>query len=217
MFKDKVFSELARVSGALSNPRRLEIVDLLSQGEKTVEKIAEHTGMSIANASQHLQVLKNGSLVEIKRKGNFIIYRLANDKVGEIWKNLRDFGTARLSEIDVAVNEFRAAKQIFDSLSIDALLEKMENEQVIMLDVRPQDEYRSGHISDSVCIPINELANRLGELRRSQTIVAYCRGPFCVFADEAVELLRKNGFRAFRLEEGFPDWKAKGLPIEVNN
>lgn len=212
-FKDKVFSELARISGALSNPRRLEIIDLLSQGEKTVEKIAQHTGMSVANASQHLQVLKNGSLVEIKRQGNFIYYRLASEQVSEIWKNLRDFGTDRLSEIEQVVKAFRAGKEIFESLSIEGLLKKMELENVTLLDVRPQDEYHSGHIADSVCIPINELAGRLHELPKTQLIVAYCRGPFCVFADEATQLLRQNGFQSSRLEEGFPDWKLKGLPI----
>lgn len=216
-FKDSVFSELARISGALSNPRRLEIIDLLSQGEKTVEKIAQHTGMSIANASQHLQVLKNGSLVEIKRQGNFIFYRLTNDHVSEIWRNLRDFGTARLSEINKVVKEFRAEKQIFESLNISELLKKMITENVVMLDVRPQDEYASGHILDSVCIPMDELADRLNELPKNCSIVAYCRGPFCVFADEAIQLLRKNGYQAYRLEEGFPDWKLKGLPIGVNN
>jgi len=216
-FKDKVFSELARISGALSNPRRLEIIDLLSQGEKTVERIAVATGMSIANASQHLQVLKNGSLVEIKRQGNFIFYRLTNNQVAEIWKNLREFGIDRLSEIDTAVTEFRAEKQIFESVTITQLLKKMDEENVVLLDVRPLDEYASGHISASVCIPIDELADRMNELPKNQAIVAYCRGPFCVFADEAIYLLRKNGFRAIRMEEGFPDWKLKGLPVTSDN
>jgi len=216
-FKDKVFSELAKISGALSNPRRLEIIDLLSQGEKTVERIAVATGMSVANASQHLQVLKNGSLVEIKREGNFIFYRLTNNKVAEIWKNLREFGIDRLSEIDKAVTEFRAEKQIFESVTITQLLKKMDEENVVLLDVRPLDEYSSGHISASVCIPIDELADRMNELPKNQTIVAYCRGPFCVFADEAIYLLRKNGFQASRMEEGFPDWKLKGLPVTSDN
>jgi rhodanese-related sulfurtransferase/DNA-binding transcriptional ArsR family regulator len=216
-FKDKVFSELAKISGALSNPRRLEIIDLLSQGEKTVERIAVATGMSVANASQHLQVLKNGSLVEIKRQGNFIFYRLTNTQVAEIWKNLREFGIDRLSEIDKTVAEFRAEKQIFESVTITQLLKKMDVENVILLDVRPLDEYTSGHISTSVCIPIDELADRMNELPKNQAIVAYCRGPFCVFADEAIYLLRENGFRAIRMEEGFPDWKLKGLPVTSDN
>lgn len=216
-FKDKVFSELARISGALSNPHRLEIVDLLSQGEKTVEKIAQHTGMSVANASQHLQVLKNGSIVEIQRQGNFIFYRLANDRVSEIWKNLRDFGTSRLSAIDKVVKEFRAGKQIFESLNITGLLKKMDEENVYLLDVRPEDEYASGHIAYSVCIPIDELIDHLHELPKNQAIVAYCRGPFCVFADEAIEVLRQHGFQAYRLEEGFTDWKLKGLPTSTSH
>lgn len=215
-YKDTVFSELARVSGALSNPRRLEIIDLLAQGEKTVEKIALETGMSVANTSQHLQVLKNGSLVEIKRQGNHIFYRLSSDKVAEIWKLMRDFGMSRIAEIDRVVKDFREQKQILESVTIDELLKKMEEGHIVLLDVRPEEEYLSGHIVQSISIPIEQLADRIGELSLDKTIIAYCRGPFCVFADEAVALLKQYNYNAIRLEEGFPDWKLKGLPVEMN-
>lgn len=216
-YKDTVFSELARVSGALSNPRRLEIIDLLAQGEKTVEKIAFETGMSIANASQHLQVLKSGCLVEIKRQGNHIYYRLSSDQVAEIWKLMRDFGSSRIAEIDRVVKDFREQKQILESVTIDKLLQKMEEGHVVLLDVRPEVEFLSGHIAQSISIPFDQLADRIGELSPDKTIIAYCRGPFCVFADDAVALLKQHNYDAIRLEEGFPDWKLKGLPIEINN
>lgn len=215
-YKDTVFSELARVSGALSNFRRLEIIDLLAQGEKTVEKIALDTGMSVANTSQHLQVLKNGSLVEIKRQGNHIFYRLSSDKVAEIWKLMRDFGMSRIAEIDRVVKDFREQKQILESVTIDGLLKKMDEGHIVLLDVRPEEEYLSGHIAQSISIPIEQLADRIGELSLDKTIIAYCRGPFCVFANEAVALLKQHNYNAIRLEEGFPDWKLKGLPVEMN-
>ena len=215
-FKDKVFSELAKITQALGNARRLEIVDLLAQGEKTVEVIASHTGMSVANASQHLQVLKGGNLVTVQRKGNFISYKLTNNEVAIIYTLLRDFGTSRIAEIDKVVKEFRTNKDSLESVTIDELLNKLTLDNVVMLDVRPKDEYESGHISGSISIPFDQLINRLTELSSDKQIIAYCRGPFCVFADEAVSLLRQHNFLANRLEEGFPDWKLKGLPVEHN-
>jgi rhodanese-related sulfurtransferase len=214
-FKDRVYNELARISTALGNAKRLEIIDLLAQGEWTVERLAKETGMSVANASKHLQVLKAGSLVEVKRSGNFIIYKISSDKVTEIWKLLRDFGSQRIAEIDKVVRDFRSGKNNLESVSIDKLIEKIDLDKVIFLDVRPEHEYKSGHISKALSIPIYQLADRLKELPKNKDIIAYCRGPFCVFADEATELLIKNNFRAKRLAEGFPDWKLKGLPVAV--
>lgn len=216
-FKDKVFGELAKVSNALANPKRLEIIDLLAQGERTVEKISNETGMSIANASQHLQVLKAGNLVEIKRKGNFIIYRLANDKVLLIWQLLRELGTERIAEIEKVVNDFRAKRKGLESVTIKELLEKINRQNVVVIDVRPAEEYESGHISKAISIPIDQLTKKLKDLPKNKEIIAYCRGPFCVFADEAIEILSKKKFKAKRLEEGFPDWKLKGLPVEIGD
>lgn len=215
-FKDKIYNELAKVSNALSNPRRLEIVDLLAQGEKTVEKIATATGISTANASQHLQVLKGGNLVEIRREGNFIYYRIADQKVLEIWRLLRQLGTERIAEIEKVIKDFRADKTIFESVTIDELLIKIKKQNVILLDVRPKEEYNSGHIKGALSIPIENLESSLKLLPKNAEVIAYCRGPFCVFADEAVKILLKKKYKAKRLEEGFPDWKLKGLPIEVN-
>lgn len=215
-FKDKVFGELAKISNALANPKRLEIIDLLAQGERTVEKISKETGMSVANASQHLQVLKAGNLVEIKRNGNFIIYRLASDKVASIWQILRELGTERIAEIEKVINDFRTQKKTLESVTIDELLKKMEDQNVVVIDVRPTEEYNSGHISQAISIPIDQLTIRLNELPKSKEIIAYCRGPFCVFADDAVIILKENNYNAVRLEEGFPDWKLKGLAVEIS-
>ncbi|MBC7759503.1 MAG: metalloregulator ArsR/SmtB family transcription factor [Phormidesmis sp. FL-bin-119] len=214
-FKDKVFTELARVTGALGNPRRLEIIDLLANGEKTVEKIANATGISIANASQHLQVLKTGNLVEVKRQANYIYYRLASVEVLQIWTLLRDFGTSRIAEIERVVREFRTEKNSLQSVTASELLSKIQIENVILLDVRPQEEYEAGHIDGAVCIPIEQLTERLSELPLNMEVIAYCRGPFCVFADEAIQILRNGNYSASRLEEGFADWKLMGLPVNA--
>ena len=214
-FKDKVFNELARVTTALGNPKRLEIIDLLAQGERTVEKIASETNTSVANTSKHLQVLRAGNLVEVKRNKNFVIYKLSNDKVTEIWTLLRDFGTERIAEVDKVVRDFRAGKANLESITIDELIERLNLEDVILLDVRPDEEYKFGHISKALSIPFDQLALRLQELPKNKEIIAYCRGPFCVFADDATELLLKNNFKARRLKEGYPDWKLKGLPVEA--
>ena len=216
-FKDKIYTELAKVSGALGNPRRLEIIDLLAQGGRSVEKIASETGMSVANASKHLQVLKAGSLVEVQRYGNFIIYSLASEQVSQIWHLLRDFGTQRIAEVEKVVRDFRVGKEKLESVTIDELINRRNLEEVILLDVRPESEYKFGHISEALSIPIEQLAERLKELPKCKEIIAYCRGPFCVFADEATALLLKNNFKAKRLTEGYPDWKLKGLPVSSNN
>lgn len=216
-FKDKVFNELARVTTALGNPKRLEIIDLLAQGGRSVEKIALETGMSVANASKHLQVLKAGRIVDVKREGNFIIYNLTSEKVTEIWHLLRDFGTHRIAEVDKVIRDFRKGKEKLESVTIGELIKRENLEEVVLLDVRPESEYNFGHISNALSIPIEQLADRLKELPENKEIIAYCRGPFCVFADEATELLLKNNFKVKRLTEGFPDWKLKGLPVETNN
>jgi rhodanese-related sulfurtransferase len=215
-FKDRIFNELAKVSTALGNPKRLEIIDLLAQGEKTVEKIALETNSSIANTSKHLQVLKAGQLVEVKRNKNFIIYKLSNDKVALMWSLLREFGAERIAEVDKVVRDFRNGRINLVSLTIDELLERMENGEVVLLDVRPEEEFRSGHIARALSIPYDQLASRLGEIPKDKEIIAYCRGPFCVFADDASEFLLKNHYNAKRLKEGYSDWKLKGLPVGID-
>ena len=215
IFKDKAYSFLAKMIKAMANPRRLEIIDLLAQAERSVEEIARETGMSIANASQHLQVLKQSNLVEIKRSGNFILYRLANDSVYKSWKDLREMGMQILAGVEKTVKDFRSNIHSFKPVTIEELLTNLSN--VILLDVRPKKEYNAGHIPNALNIPIDQLPKRIKELKKSKQYIAYCRGPFCVYADEAVAMLIKKGFKAKRLNEGFPDWNLEGLPVAYSN
>ena len=214
-FKDRVYGELAKITKSMANPHRLEIIELLAQGEFSVEQIADQTNLSIANASQHLQVLKVAQLVEINRQGNFIYYRLSNSNVFKAWKALRELGVERIAAIEKVVKEFRKSKFDFETVTIDELIEKLDDGKVTILDVRPESEFKQGHIYNAISIPIDELSKRLKELSKRTEIIAYCRGPFCVYADEAVNILTKAGYKATRLEEGFPDWKLQELPIEV--
>lgn len=215
-FKDNVYGELARITKSMANPHRLEIIELLAQGEFSVEQIADQTNLSIANASQHLQILKTAQLVEVSRQGNFIYYRLSNSNVFKAWKALRELGVERIAAIEKVVKEFRKTKFDFETVTIDGLIEKLDSGKVTILDVRPESEFKQGHIANAVSIPIEELSKRLKELPKRTAIIAYCRGPFCVYADEAVKILTKAGYKATRLEEGFPDWKLQDLPIEVD-
>jgi rhodanese-related sulfurtransferase/predicted transcriptional regulator len=216
VFKDKVYSVLAKMIKAMANPHRLEIIDLLGQGEKPVEQIASETNMSIANASQHLQVLKAANLVEIRREKNFIHYRLAHEEIYKSWQNLRELGLERVAEIEKLVKDFREKKNGLEAIKLNELLIRMKSRNVVLLDVRPAKEYKNGHIPRAINIPVEELSVRLKKLPKNKEYIAYCRGPFCVFADEAVGMLTKKGFNAKRLVEGFPDWKLKGLPIQIN-
>lgn len=215
-FKDRVYGELAKITKSMANPHRLEIIELLAQGEFSVEQIAEQTNLSIANTSQHLQVLKVAQLVDIKRQGNFIYYRLSNSNVFKAWKALRELGVERIATIEKLVKDFRQSKFKSESVTIDGLLEKLESGKVTILDVRPETEFNKGHIANAISIPINELKKRLPELPKRTEIITYCRGPFCVYADEAVAILSKAGYKATRLEEGFPDWQLEGLLVEVS-
>jgi rhodanese-related sulfurtransferase len=215
-FKDNVYEALAKITKALANPHRLEIIELLAQGDYSVEQIAMQTGLSVANASQHLQVLKTARLVDVSRNGNFIHYRLANTNVFKAWKALRELGVERIASIEKLVKDFRQSKFKAESITIDDLIRKIESGKITILDVRPEAEYLKGHIADAISIPFDQLADRLKELPKRTEIIAYCRGPFCVFADEAVAMLNKAGYKATRLEEGFPDWAVMGLPVGTN-
>jgi rhodanese-related sulfurtransferase len=215
IFKDKVYSILATMIKAMANPRRLEIVDLLGQGEKSVEEISVETSMSVANTSQHLQVLKTANLVEIRRVGNFIYYRLAHEEIYRFWQSLRELGQQRIAEMNKLIKDFREKRSSLEALKIDELLNRLKSKNIVLLDVRPSREYNNGHIPEAINIPVEKLSANLKRLPKSKEYIAYCRGPFCVFADEAVSMLIKKGFKAKRLVEGFPDWKLRGLPIDV--
>jgi rhodanese-related sulfurtransferase/DNA-binding transcriptional ArsR family regulator len=215
-FKDPLFDQFARIAKAVANPHRLELIDLLAQGERRVEELAQETSLSIANASQHLQTLKQAGLVDTRRAGTSIYYRLADEQVFRLWQAIRDVGEARLAEIDRLTRTFLTDRSQFEAVDATTLLQRLGDGDITVLDVRPEVEYRSGHIPGARSIPIAELEERLQEVPRDREIVAYCRGPYCVFSDEAVALLRANGFRALRLAQGLPDWRAAGLPIATS-
>ena len=174
-FKDKVYTILSVLVKAMANPHRLEIIDLLGQSERSVEEIAAETGMSVANASQHLQVLKQSNLVQIKRNGNFILYRLASDNVYRSWKNLRDIGMESLAEAEKIVRDFRTKKSSFEPVCLEDLLSRMKTSNIILLDVRPEQEFKAGHITNLINILIDQLGGRIGELKKSKRYIAYCR------------------------------------------
>ena len=213
-FKDQLYEQFARIGKALSNSHRLEILELLAQGERTVEDLATEASLPIANASQHLQVLRAAQLVDVRRNGLYAYYRLSDERVFRVWQALRDLGELQLAEVNRLVQSFLQDRGPLQSISAAQLVERMEAGDVLILDVRPELEYQAGHIPEARSIPIAELGTRLEELTRDQEIIAYCRGPYCVFADEAVILLQKHGYRVRRLVEGLPDWQALNLPVE---
>ncbi len=213
-FKNQLYEQFARIGKAVANPHRLELLEVLAQCERSVEALAEETGMSVANASQHLQVLRAARLVEARREGVTIYYRLADEHVFTLWQAMRQVGEARLAEIDRIVQAFLHDRTLLQPIDAGELLQRLVEGDVILLDVRPVEEYTAGHLPQALSIPVAELEARLPELPRNKEIVAYCRGPYCVFADEAVTLLRTNGYNARRLEQGLPDWRTLGLPIE---
>ena len=201
-FKDNIYTAIAGITKAFSNPNRLEIIDLLANGEKSVEQIAAQTAITIANASQHLQVLKNARLVSARREGNFIYYALNGRAVYAAWKAVRDLAMAQEPAVQVTLRQFRQEIGSASSVSFETM---RENDRVLYLDVRPSDEFAAGHLSTAHSIPIAELQDRLAELPRDKTIITYCRGPFCTYADEAVQVLKANGFTAVRMEESYFD------------
>jgi rhodanese-related sulfurtransferase len=213
-FKDALYDQFARIGKAVANPHRLELLDLLAQGERRVEDLARETHLPIANASQHLQALRRARLVEARRAGTSIYYRLADERVFLLWQAIRDLGEARLAEIDRLTHAYLSDRGTFEAIDAATLLRRLHDDDVIVLDVRPAAEYAAGHIPGARSIPVAELATRLDELPPDREIVAYCRGPYCVFADEAVALLHARGYRAARFAEGLPDWQAAGLPVE---
>ncbi len=213
-FKTELFEEFARIGKALSSGRRLELIELLAQGERVVEELAVEAGMSVANTSRHLQVLRGAHLVAVSRHGTYARYRLSDDHVLRLWLSLREVGEMRLAEIERVVEGFFKNRKDMEATTCEDLLKHLKAGSVVVLDVRPEQEYSAGHIRGARSIPVNELEARLKEIPKKKTIVAYCRGPYCVLADEAVTILRAKGFNALRFEGGFPDWKAQGLPVE---
>lgn len=215
IFKDAIYEQFSRIGRAVSSPKRLELLDLLCQGERTVEVLAKETGMSVANASQHLHVLRAARLVETEKAGLFVTYRLSDQAVCEFFRAMRVLAETRLAEVEQIKRQFLEGREGMEPVDRNALLRRVRKGEVTVLDVRPVEEYLAGHIPGAISIQLKELERHLSELPRKQEIVAYCRGPFCVLAIQAVEMLREKGFRAVRLEDGVQDWRAMGFPVTV--
>lgn len=211
--KEQLYTLFARVASAMANPHRLELLDLLVQAPRTVEELAHEAHMSLANTSQHLQRLKQARLVLDEREGLYIRYRLADPAVARLWLELRGVTERQLAEVERTLDVYRHRRHEFEKISADELRRRMRKEEILLLDVRPQVEYRAGHLPGSISIPLDELERRLEELPENKTIVAYCRGPYCIFADEALGLLAGRGWKVARLEEGTAEWQAAGLRL----
>lgn len=215
--KDAIYEQFARMGKAVSAPKRLELLDLLCQGPRTVEALAGQAALSVANASQHLQVLRAARLVEAEKRGLHVEYRLAGDDVCEFFLALRTLAQGRLAEIEQVTREYLGEREGMETVASAELLRRVKEGAVTVLDVRPAEEYRAGHIPGAVSIPVGELKARFRELPKTRDVVAYCRGPYCVFAVEAVELLRKKGFRAHRMEDGVLEWRRRGGRVVTGN
>jgi rhodanese-related sulfurtransferase/DNA-binding transcriptional ArsR family regulator len=213
-FKDTVFALQAETGKAVASPRRLELLDLLAQGPRTVEALARETSQTIANTSQHLQVLRGAHLVETEKRGLYVTYRLAGEEVARFCLALRQLAESRTEQLEAAAKGFLEERGQAEPVDQEALVARIRRGEVTLLDVRPEEEYHAGHLPGALSVPLAELERRLSELPRRREIVAYCRGPYCVLAIEAVARLRARGYRALRLEAGVPDWRARGYPVE---
>jgi rhodanese-related sulfurtransferase len=213
--KAALFDAQASVAQALGNGRRAEIVDVLAQGERSVDEIAGQIAQTTANTSQHLQVLARAGLVRTRREGTRIHCRLASDRVGELWAAVRDVATRHVVEVSVLADEYLGDRDAVEQLSAPELERRLARGDVVVLDVRPEPEFRAGHIAGARSAPLPELEDHVAELPKRREVVAYCRGPYCVYADDAVRLLRDRGLTARRLDVGFPEWQRAGLPVET--
>jgi rhodanese-related sulfurtransferase len=213
--KDALFDGLASVAKALGSGRRAEIVDVLAQGGRSVEDLAAEIGQSVANTSHHLQILLRGGLVTTRREGTRIHYSLANSRVGELWAAVRDVASTQVTELDQLATAYLGDRSVLDTVSRDELAGRLRDGDVVVLDVRPESEFVAGHIPGAVSLPIEEITRRLRTIPQDKQVVAYCRGPYCVYADDAVRTLRGNGYEAARLDDGFPEWARAGLPVQT--
>lgn len=213
LFKDAIYEQFSRIGKAVSSPKRLELLDLLCQGGRTVEVLANEASLSLANASQHLQVLRTARLVESEKRGQYVTYRITDEAVCKFFLSMRVLAERELAEVEQLKRRFLGGKEGMEPVDRDSLLQRVKDGAVTVLDVRPAEEYQAGHIPGAISIPLEELERRLSDLPQDQEIVAYCRGPYCVLAIQAVEILRSKGFHAFRMEEGVQDWHARGFPV----
>jgi len=212
--KDALFDALASVAKALGSGRRAEIVDVLAQGERSVDEVAGEIGQSLANTSHHLRNLADAGLLQSRREGQRIIYRLTSDGVAELWAALRDVAASHVAEVEVLADRYLGERDAVEEVGAEELADRLDRGRVVVLDVRPPAEYAAGHIAGARSVPIDVLGEAAARLPRSREVIAYCRGPYCVYADDAVRLLRQRGYRARRLDTGYPEWERAGLPTE---
>jgi rhodanese-related sulfurtransferase/DNA-binding transcriptional ArsR family regulator len=210
---DHLYQQLARIGRALGSAPRLALLDLLAQGPRTVEALAHEAGLTLANASQHLKVLRQSRLVETERRGVFVTYRLAEDVVSDFLGALRRLGEHRLAEVQQIARAFLEERASLEAVDQQRLVERIQAGEITLLDVRPEEEYRAAHIPGAVSVPLRQLEARLARMPKKREVVAYCRGPYCVLAPKAVTLLRAHGFRAVVLADGVAEWRARGLPV----
>ena len=212
-FKERLNGQFARIGHALSSPKRLELLELLHQCEKSVETLAANTTMSVANTSSHLQVLRGSGLVEARREGTYVIYRLADEQVNALVSSMKHLAESRLAEVERVLSDLNDGLDDLEVVDRARLMKLARTGEIVVLDVRPEDEFEASHIPHAISIPLASLKSRIDELPRDQQIVAYCRGPYCVLASEAVRVLRGKGYQATRLGDGVTEWKASGQPV----
>jgi rhodanese-related sulfurtransferase len=213
--KEALFDAFASVAAALGSGRRAEIVDVLAQGERSVEDVASQVGQSVASTSHHLRLLAKSGLARSRRDGTRVFYRLASERVADLWAAVRDVAAQHVAEVTVLADEYLGERDEVEVLSAPELHERLSQGKVVVLDVRPEEEFRAGHIAGALSAPLERLESIAAELPKQRELVAYCRGPYCVYADDAVRLLRTRGLRARRLDVGFPEWRRAGLPVEL--
>jgi rhodanese-related sulfurtransferase/DNA-binding transcriptional ArsR family regulator len=214
-FKERLYGQFARITKALASPHRLEILELLAQGERTVDSLATEIGLSLANTSQHLQALRQAALVDSRKAGLFVHYRLASPDIFALSKVVQTVAERRLADLERLVHEHFGDRNDAELVPFAELLKRARSKQIVILDTRPAAEYVAGHIAGAISVPVDDLHRRLQMLPKDKEYVAYCRGPYCVYADRAVELLRAKGRRARRMLDGFPEWRAAGLPVAI--
>jgi rhodanese-related sulfurtransferase/DNA-binding transcriptional ArsR family regulator len=217
LFKERLYGQFARITKALASPHRLEMLELLAQGERTVDSLATEIGLSLANTSLHLLALRQAALVESRKDGLFVHYRLAGPEVFDLSKVVRTVAEQRLSDLERLVHDHFGNRNDAELVPFRELLKRARSKQVVILDTRPAAEYVAGHIAGAISVPVDDLHRRLQTLPKDKEYVAYCRGPYCVYADRAVELLRAKGRRARRMLDGFPEWRAAALPVAMGS
>jgi rhodanese-related sulfurtransferase len=213
--KDGLYEQFARIGKAVAHPKRIELLDLLCQGERSVEVLAKTAALTVTNASAHLKVLREARLVETRPAGTKVYYRLAGESVCGLFFSMRDLAAERYAEVEMIVRDYFQARDELEPITREELMARADDGGVVVLDVRPREEYDAGHIPGAISVPLGELEGRLDALPRSAEIVAYCRGPYCVLAPQALTLLRRKGYRARRLQDGLPEWRRAGLPVET--